>query len=94
MFLREAHDLTDSADGTQTRCIRPTQQVGMPIWLTPYTDTYSTKRSHFIFEKGGKLIEAKLGVKPANEYVCILCTPPLSHPQAAKTHETQYLLPW
>jgi peroxiredoxin Q/BCP len=30
--------------------------------------TRSTKRSHFIFEKGsGKLVEAKLGVKPADE---------------------------
>jgi len=33
----------------------------------------STKRSHFIFEKGsGKLIDIALGVKPANECV-ILC---------------------
>jgi hypothetical protein len=34
------------------------------------TDAHSTKRSHFIFSKDdGKLIDAQLGVKPANEYV-------------------------
>lgn len=28
-----------------------------------------TKRSHFIFEKGGKLVEKKLPVKPVDRYV-------------------------
>lgn len=28
-----------------------------------------TKRSHFIFEKGGKLVKKELPVKPADRYV-------------------------
>jgi len=28
-----------------------------------------TARSHFIFEKGGKLVEKRLPVKPADRYV-------------------------
>ena len=36
---------------------------------------FSIKRSHFIFEKGtGKLVDKKVGVKPADEYVRDLCT--------------------
>lgn len=36
-----------------------------------------TKRSHFIFEKGGKLLDKKIPVKPADRYGChthICCT--------------------
>ena len=32
-----------------------------------------TKRSHFIFEKGGKLVEKKIPVKPADRCVPLAC---------------------
>ncbi len=46
--------------------------VDLPLTDTPRLGAFvlpkNTKRSHFIFEKGsGKLVEAKYGVKPADE---------------------------
>jgi hypothetical protein len=50
----------------QPRRVCPAEEVSGPILFARLTR--STKRSHFIFEKGsGKLVEAKLGVKPADE---------------------------
>jgi hypothetical protein len=50
----------------QPRRVCPSEKVSGPYQFAPLTR--STKRSHFIFEKGsGKLVEAKLGVKPADE---------------------------
>jgi peroxiredoxin len=34
-------------------------------------DGNKTKRSHFVFEKGGKLLDRKMPVKPADR--CVLC---------------------
>ena len=37
-------------------------------------DGNRTKRSHFVFEKGGKLLDKKMPVKPADRFVSdILC---------------------
>ena len=35
-------------------------------------DGNKTKRSHFVFEKGGKLIHKKMPLKPADRYVCAM----------------------
>lgn len=35
-------------------------------------DGNKTKRSHFVFEKGGQLLDMKMPVKPADRYVALL----------------------
>jgi peroxiredoxin Q/BCP len=33
-----------------------------------------TKRSHFVFAKGGKLVDKKVPVRPSNRYVTVQVT--------------------
>lgn len=42
-------------------------------------DGARTKRSHFVFEKGGKLVDKKMPVKPNDRYVLSLPLPPLPY---------------
>ena len=38
-------------------------------------DGAKTKRSHFVFSKGGKLLDKKMPVKPVDRYVVIVHKP-------------------